>query len=304
MFRIPLLYPVTINIWYSAKIHHSILSIIISLSCALQGVLRKDIQGGEMSLKVQGRHAVPQTINFTFPRRLNLRLQYLFHCNISSTRTRERWHSNPQPIASLVFPKVANSNIDQTLMHILSEEYALLRRISYWSESLNRVPCSCLLFVSPPKAKPERFKSHISKLHMFLQTCGNKHTLILHRFDTCTCSCYNRDIRSLQYSTASLTDSPAKITAGVSLRVLQWLAFSFSAVFSLGIATIFKSTDGTVKSAGSDVEKELQGQGEAVMGQHLSLSSTSRDFTLPLSWFDRPPPKGKWLKWEETEFHR
>jgi hypothetical protein len=74
-----------------------------------------------------------------------------------------------------------------------------------------------------------------------------------------------------------------KITAGVSLQVLQWLAFSFSAVLSLGIVTIFKSTDGTVKSAGSDVEKGLQGQGEAVIGQHLSLSSTSGDFTLPLN---------------------
>ena len=31
MFRTPLLYPMTINVWYSAKIHHSILSILISL---------------------------------------------------------------------------------------------------------------------------------------------------------------------------------------------------------------------------------------------------------------------------------
>jgi hypothetical protein len=110
---------------------HSLNYNFTELRSHLQGVLRKDIQGGETSLKVQGRHAVPQTINLTFPRRLNLRLRYLFHCNISSTRTRERWHNNPQPIASLVFPKVANSNIDQTLMHILSEDYALLRRISY-----------------------------------------------------------------------------------------------------------------------------------------------------------------------------
>lgn len=123
---------------------HSLNYNFTELHSYLQGVLRKDIQGGETSLKVQGRHAVPQTINLTFPRRLNLRLRYLFHCNISSTRTRERWHSNPQPIASLVFPKVANSNIDQTLMHILSKEYALLRRISHWPESLNRVPRGCI----------------------------------------------------------------------------------------------------------------------------------------------------------------
>jgi len=110
---------------------HSLSSNFTKLRSYLQGVLQKDIQGGETSLKVQGHHAVLQTVNLTFPRRLNLRLRYLFHCNISSTRTRNRWHSNPQPIAGLVFPKVANSNIDQTLMHIPSEIYALLRRIGY-----------------------------------------------------------------------------------------------------------------------------------------------------------------------------
>jgi hypothetical protein len=57
------------------------------------------------------------------------------------------------------------------------------------------------------------------------------------------------------YSMETLFDFQVKIVAGIPLQVLQWLAFSFSTAFALGISMVFKSTDGAVTSAGSDVEK-------------------------------------------------
>jgi hypothetical protein len=42
---------------------------------------------------------------------------------------------------------------------------------------------------------------------------------------------------------------------GVALQVLQWLAFSFSAVFTMGVSSMFKDVEVGVKAVGSDVEK-------------------------------------------------
>lgn len=42
---------------------------------------------------------------------------------------------------------------------------------------------------------------------------------------------------------------------GVALQVLQWLAFSFSVVFSLGVSSMFNSGEVGVKAVGGDVEK-------------------------------------------------
>ncbi|ORX92741.1 hypothetical protein BCR34DRAFT_669974 [Clohesyomyces aquaticus] len=59
---------------------------------------------------------------------------------------------------------------------------------------------------------------------------------------------------ALQYW-STLTSAKLKLFGGVSLQVLQWLVFSFSALFAFGISTIFKSSEENVSSAGSDVEK-------------------------------------------------
>ncbi|KAF1360421.1 hypothetical protein EJ07DRAFT_154874 [Lizonia empirigonia] len=59
----------------------------------------------------------------------------------------------------------------------------------------------------------------------------------------------------LQYSTTLLNTSELKVMPGVALQVLQWLAFSFSAVFALGVSSMFKSVEVGVKAVGGDVEK-------------------------------------------------
>ncbi|KAF1937532.1 hypothetical protein EJ02DRAFT_51053 [Clathrospora elynae] len=59
----------------------------------------------------------------------------------------------------------------------------------------------------------------------------------------------------LQYSTTLLNTSELKVMPGVALQVLQWLAFSFSAVFTMGVSSMFKSVEVGVKAVGGDVEK-------------------------------------------------
>ena len=55
----------------------------------------------------------------------------------------------------------------------------------------------------------------------------------------------------LQFVTSTLANSSISVTAGIALVVLQWLAFSFSAIFVLGIYSILRREGGTSsKSAG------------------------------------------------------
>ncbi|KAI9711740.1 MAG: hypothetical protein M1820_001885 [Bogoriella megaspora] len=55
---------------------------------------------------------------------------------------------------------------------------------------------------------------------------------------------------ALAYTT-NVISSEVHMRSGVALRVLGWLAFSFSALFAFGVSTIFKVQDGTIKSAGT-----------------------------------------------------
>jgi hypothetical protein len=59
----------------------------------------------------------------------------------------------------------------------------------------------------------------------------------------------------LQYSTTLLNTSEIKMTPGVALQVLQWLAFSFSAVFALGVSSMFRGVEVGVKAVRHDMEK-------------------------------------------------
>jgi hypothetical protein len=59
----------------------------------------------------------------------------------------------------------------------------------------------------------------------------------------------------LQYSTTLLNTSEIKMTPGVALQVLQWLAFSFSAVFALGVSSMFRGVEMGVKAVRHDMEK-------------------------------------------------
>ncbi|KAF2803696.1 uncharacterized protein BDZ99DRAFT_481699 [Mytilinidion resinicola] len=56
---------------------------------------------------------------------------------------------------------------------------------------------------------------------------------------------------AMAFITQRDTVSTIRITAGKTLSVLQWLTFSFSLIFAVGISAIFQKQGGVIESAGS-----------------------------------------------------
>ena len=56
---------------------------------------------------------------------------------------------------------------------------------------------------------------------------------------------------TVQFVTNGVYQAPISLTAGTELKAFQWVIVSLSTIYGLGISSIFKVTDGTVKSAGS-----------------------------------------------------
>ncbi|KAF2801242.1 uncharacterized protein BDZ99DRAFT_577755 [Mytilinidion resinicola] len=54
---------------------------------------------------------------------------------------------------------------------------------------------------------------------------------------------------ALQYFSNSVEAQSIKVSSGTTIQALQWLVVAFSTIFAFGVSAIFKTADGTMKTA-------------------------------------------------------